>query len=87
MKTEEELQTLKTQLEDLKQKLEELNDEELEAVCGGGSAEYIRPVMLLVRHDFEECKFEHNTAKGEGGAIQFEEPHFYETPFFKGKEE
>ena len=41
MKTKEELNELKEEVETLKQKLRELTDEELEQVCGGAGMRYI----------------------------------------------
>lgn len=86
MKTKEELRELKNQFEELSRKLAELNEDELRDVSGGVSAEFVRPVQQLVCPVIKECKFEGNTAKGDGGAIQFEEPQYFKTPFFEGEQ-
>lgn len=61
MKTKEELNTIKTEYEDVKEKLAELNDDELEQVTGGSPEDFLNQIneMLEFKNYALKWQLEH----------------------------
>lgn len=71
MKTKEELNQIKKEINDLSNKLKELNEDELKEVTGGEyiDVDYFNTWEIIPT--ISDCKFEGNKASSSGGAINY----------------